>query len=1168
MNKVSCRRVSGNRFRCCVSVALLAVSIGLTSHLCCQTASSGALAGVTLDISGALLPGVSINVVRDDGNEARSTTSDAEGRFRILLLSPGSYHLQANKTDFEPISLSDLPISVTETLRVDLHLHLATRVEHVQVSLESAVVQTESSALGRVINAAMISELPLVTRNFTQLTGLSPGVAVGVYNAGELGSGGTALSQVGASNDGVFVHGSRSYDNNWQLDGVSVSDVLGSGAASGGIPIPNPDTLQEFKVQTGLYDASFGRAAGANVSVITKSGTNDYHGTIFEFLRNDFLNANDFFLNATHQERPSLKQNQFGIAFGGPIEKDRLLLFGSYQGTRQVNGLAAGQARIGCAASLSEPPITNDRSPAALGKLFGGMRGALGGVAIRSDGSNINPVALDFLNFKLPDGSLLIPTPQTVDPAKAFAASGFSSFSLPCTFDEDQGLVNLDYAVSTNNRIAARFFMAHSDQLVTVPGSGRNPVANTRGFKSPVGSDFIVFSVAQTYVASSGFLNEARLGFVRARTKSRSETPFNWSDMGVFEGEMNHNNELPNLNILGSVSMASAIPRTYTQNTFSFSDTFSLIRGAHAMKFGGALARLKQYLDIVGIGSSVQFLSWPDFLLGLNANNNGTGKFSNVFASSDNYGLLNRNFAAWEGSAFAQDDFRITRALTLNAGLRYERIGQFGDSLGRNSSFDFSKADANPPPSGSLAGYIVASNFPGTLPPGVMRVDNPSGTYGRGQNAIAPRIGFAWQIVPAIHEFLLRGGYGIYYSRPTGQASSASISGAPFSLLRSSTGQANAAATLQSPFTQPFPTLNSFPAFVPYSAATSLTAQSSSPNFRPALAQQFSLNVQAALRQYWLLEIGYVGARGTHLQRFRSLNQALDASREHPIRDVTSNTLANIGSRVPIPGIAPDSLRELESDGSSWYNALEASLAKRLGRELHFLASYTFSRTLDTDGANINGTSAGTTLTIGDQNSPRQRWGRVSFDRTHRFVFSTTWTLPGPAGRLSRAILGDWALAAIATIQSGSALTIAYTNSTNVFGISQDRSQLSDTCSKSQFMVKGSVQSKLNGYFNSACFTKPPIIGADGVGTAFGNSATGLVDGPGQANVDMALSKTIALNWPIENSRLRLRAEFYNALNHPQFASPDTNISSSTFGVITSTAVNPRVGQLALTYAF
>jgi hypothetical protein len=207
--------------------------------------------------------------------------------------------------------------------------------------------------------------------------------------------------------------------------------VQGTGAASGGVPIPNPDAIQEFKVQTALYDASYGRYAGANISVITRSGSNAYHGGMFEFLRNDVLNANDFFANQTGQRRPSLKQNQFGFDIGGPIRKDKLLFFGSYQGTRQVNGVAAGQARTGCTASLSTPPLTNDRSAAALGKLFAGMTGALGGAAVKADGSNINPVALALLNFKLPDGTFLIPTPQTIDPTKSFATQGFSFLSQP-----------------------------------------------------------------------------------------------------------------------------------------------------------------------------------------------------------------------------------------------------------------------------------------------------------------------------------------------------------------------------------------------------------------------------------------------------------------------------------------------------------------------------------------------------------------------------------------------------------------------------------------------------------------------------------------------------------------------------------------------------------------
>jgi len=1151
--------------RSILSVGLIAVL--LSSGLHGQTVSTGALAGVALDSSGAQLPGVLLCLSNWETGHTESATSDERGRFSFLLLSPGTYQLQASRTDFNPLNLTEVHIALTETLRLELRLKLATHSERVLVSSEPLMIQTDSAALGRVVNETSVSELPLVTRNFAQITGLAPGVAVGVYNAGELGLGGTALSQIAKSNDGIFVHGARSYDNNFQIDGISVSDVQGSAAGSGGIPIPNPDSIQEFKVQTGLYDAGYGRYAGANVSLITKTGGNDFHGTVFEFFRNEVLNANDFFLNRTEQPRPPLRDNQFGFVFGGPIKKEKLLFFGSYQGTRQVNGVAAGQSRIACSASLSQPPLTDDRSPAALASMFSGMAGALGGVAIKADGSNINPTALALLNFKLPNGSFLIPTPQTVDTTRPFAQQGFSVFTEPCHFSENQFLTNVDYLIGAHSKLTARFFLAADDETVTFPGNGLNPAGNIPGFPSPSDSGFRVLSIGHTYSFRNGWLNEAQFGYVRTRTSTEAQTPFNWSDVGVAEGEMNFNNELPSLEIAGSLSLASGFPRTITQNSFVFGDDLSFVHGAHTLRLGGSITRFQDNINIVGLGSFVQFLSWPDFLLGLDAESNGT-KFSNVFASFDDFGLTYRAYRVWEGTGFAQDDYRIGKSLTLNIGLRYERLGQFGDKLGRNSSFDLSKADANPPPDGSVAGYIVASNFPGAILPGVIQVNNEFGNYGKGQNTIAPRIGFAWQFLPRASALVLRGGYGIYYSRPSGQAFYQNVFGAPYSEFRLISGQANADATFQSPFAQPFPTSESFPVFPAYSPSTSTTIYAVSPGFRPTMVQQYSLNVQTELHRGWLLEVGYVGTRGMHLVRQRSLNQALSASASHPIRGVTADTVANIQLRVPILGVPPDSLVVLESEGGSWYNGLEVSLTKRLSYGLQLLASYTFSKTLDTDGADINSTSSGNALTLGDQNSPNQRWGRASFDRTHRFILSETWEIPSPPTGLQREFLGGWELAAIVTIQSGSALTIADTNANNVFGISEDRAELTGICAKNQLVTSGSTASKLNNYFNLSCFATPPVIAADGIGTAFGNSATGIVSGPGQANVDLCLSKNIPIKWPSERTSLQFRTELYNALNHPQFANPDTNFTSPTFGLISSTAVNPRLIQLALRLAF
>jgi Carboxypeptidase regulatory-like domain/TonB dependent receptor len=1164
---MSCGRRSPVSPSALALIGVIVIAFLISRPALSQSASTGAVVGVTFDSSGAVVPDATLELFKDGDQEKRKSVSDANGRFEFLSLPPGRYVLQANKINFDPLRVTNLNVHVTETLRLDMRFRIATHIESTQVLSEPRMLQPDSSALGNVVNARAVSDLPLVTRNFAQIAGLSPGVVMGVYNAGELGLGGIALTQIATSNDGIYVHGARSYDNNYQIDGISVNDVQGSGASSGGIPIPSPDAIEEFKMQTALYDAAYGRYGGANVSLVTKSGSNVFHGSAFEFFRNNVLNANDFFLKQTGQPRAALRQNQYGFTLGGPIAKDKLLFFISYQGTRQINGLASGQARVACTASLSEPPLTNDRSPASLGKLFGGMSGALGGEAVNADGSNINPAALNLLNLKLPNGTYLIPTPQTVVSSNSFDQQGFSVFTEPCDYNQNQFSTNFDYLATAKSRLSLRFLFGLDGENVTFPGNGVNPAGNIPGFPSSLDDDFALLSLAHTYTFNSNLLNEARFGFLRTTSDTKATTAFKWSDIGVSEGEMSENNELPSLSILGSVSVASGFPRKFAQNTFVFADNLSFFHEKHTIRVGGSVTRLQDDVNLLGLGSLLRFLSWPDFLLGLSAADNGSA-FSNVFASLDDFGLTTREYRQWEASAFVQDDYRIAKTFTVNLGLRYERLGQFGDDSGKNASFDVAKADPNPPASGSLAGYLVASNFPGTAPAGVERTGNTFGNYGEGQNTFGPRVGFAWQVFPNLNRFLVRGGYGAYYSLPTGQAFYQNLLGAPFSEFRIKSGAANAVASFATPFQQPFPTPSSFPLFPVYSPTSAVTVYSIAPGFRPSMIQQFSLNIQAEFSEGWLLQVGYVGARGTHLMRQRSLNQALAASSSSPIRGVTDNTLANLGLRVPILGIPPDSLQEMESEGSSWYNGLEASLTKRMSRGLQFIASYTFSKTLDTDGADVNSTSTGNALTLGNQDSPAQRWGRASFDRTHRFVFSETWALPGPTSGISHKVLAGWELAAVATIQSGTALTIGYTNASNVFGIDEDRAQLSGACSKGQLVTGGTINSKLNNYFNVACFASPPIIGADGIGTAFGNSETGIVDGPGQANLDLAVSKTTALNWPVEGSAFQLRAEFFNTFNHPQFANPDTTFGSPTFGVINGTAVNPRVMQLALKFIF
>lgn len=1146
-----------------LSVAYLISVVSIVA----QTANTGALTGTVTDPAGAVIPAVRIVVINEATGERREVESQENGSYMVSLLPPGSYHVEFFKAGFKLAVKSGLPVNVTETTRLDVQLELGSVEERVTVNSEAQLLQTESSALGRVVDQTMISNLPLVTRNYTQIATLSPGVAADVTNASELGRGS------GGESGGAFrAHGTFGRDNNFQMNGVQINDLQASGFLSGGVAIPNPDAIQEFKVQTGLYDASYGRNAGANINVVTKSGTNEFHGTLFEFFRNDALNANEFFRNRTGQKRGVLKQNQFGFTLGGPIEKDALLFFISYQGTRQRNGIGGGAT-----SNLFSPPFTNDRSRAALGRLFAGQTGIFGGVAVAADGSNISPQALALLNLKLPNGQFVIPTPQVVDPTRPFALQGFSAFSIPASFDEDQFIVNLDYSQTERSKFASRFFFANSRQNLPLPPTniGGPPAP---GFPWLTDNRFRNLSVSHTYTFSPSLLNQAEFGFNHIAAPTIQQQLFKWSDVGVKAS--GSANDFPAASIVGSLTLGgNGQGLDLVQNHFTFQDSVTYIRGRHTFRFGGGITR--SHLDLMNfhfLGGLI-FQSWPDFLLGLPAGpvasgGNGT-PFSNVFASIDIPGLLDRAWRLTDGNLYIQDDIKLTNSFALNLGLRYERLENLGDKLGRNSGFDIALANPNPPASGTLEGFVVSKNFPGPVPAGVKQLNNAYGIRGEHQNNLGPRVGFAWQLPETFLRFtermVLRGGYGIYYTRATGQPFIQLATSPPFALLRFLAGLPNAAAS----FAKPFGPDLTFPQFPVYSPTTQRSIAFIDQGYRPPVTQQFGLNVQADLGRGLLLEIGYVGTRGTHQIQNRSLNQALLASAINPIRGQTTNTVANIPLRVPIQGFTAPGLNSIDSSASSWYHGLEASLTKRLSRGLQFLAAYTFSHAYSTSGRFT--AASGTAGIAGNQNDPRANYGRSDFNREHRFVLSYVYQLPSPRrfNRFFNQMLSGWAVAGVTTIQSGLPLSLTGTNANNVFGITTDRAQLAPGCTHNDLATSGSIQSRIDNYFNRNCILRNAsgtaiwrIIGDDGRATDFGNSGVGIVTGPGQNNSDIAIIKRTPFGLLGESSHIEFRAEFFNAFNHPQFGNPNTNVSSTTFGVISTTSVNPRIIQFALKLNF
>lgn len=1105
-----------------------------------QTANTGALNGTVSDPSGGVIPNATITVINQSTGARRSAVTGSNGSYLVPLLPPGLYQLKVAKDGFQETLITGVNISVAETHTTNVRLRIGTVNQTVAVSSQGELLKTSGAALGNVTDERMVDNLPLVTGNYTQILGLSPGVSADVNDAATLGSG----------TDTVSAHGQVVSDNNFQMNGLGVNDLFFGGPE---VPIPNPDTIQEFKVQTGQYDASFGRDAGANVDVLTKGGGNQLHGTVFEFLRNDDFNANDFFLNQARLPRGELKQNQFGATAGGPVVKDRLFFFASYQGTRQKNGLDPT-----CLGNFLTPTqissSASSRTAAALGAAFAGQPGLLG-PPVAADGSNITPQAIALLNTTISGGGFLIPAPQNPD--------GSSSVSEGCPFNEDQFMTNADFIQSAKSTWSERFFWADNDlanNFTTNAGTGGG---NVPGFPTTVDSRFRYFSLSNSYIFTPSLVNQVIIGFGRTvrldttqqptvTVPGQSAGPLTLGSLGVSAPA---NDSLhPSIAVLGGFAIGgNGQGFNSFENNYSFSDSLSYTHGRHSFHFGGGLSRQEINFESFTFPGLVVFGNMPDFLTG------------NPILVADLQGLLDRAWRAWNGDAYAQDDIRMNSRLTINLGLRYEREGVIGDALGRSSNYNPNLLNPNPPAGGTLAGVVVASNFNASLPAGVTRGANSAAIDGDGQNDFAPRVGYAYD-VPGTKRLVLRGGYGMYFTRSTGQLFLQLIAVPPFSDFR--VVQPAVGTTFASPFA-PVP---SFPNFAPlaYSPSTALAPQIFSPTYQPSVLQEYSNSLQAELLPNLVLEVGYDGVRGTKLADERAFNQALDAT-VTPIRGQTTNTLANLGLRTPFEGFSTGAT-ELETAGALWYNALDVSLNKRFSNGLQFLVAYTWARSLTDANGYSTATGQGANL-VGNQNDARSRYGPDGFVRPQRLVVSYLYNLPGPHNEFSLEgrFLAGWGVSGITTIQSGEPLTITTVDATNAFGITgaglnPDPAEIAPGCKAGQLVTPGSIQSKLSDYFNQSCFTTPPVITSDG-GTAFGNAGPGIVSGPDQVNFDFALMKRTPFG-SNDNRNVEFRAEFFNLFNHTQFGQPDALEGLPDFGVISSTIVSPRVIQLALKLNF
>lgn len=1201
-------------------LALTFLSMAFSPQLLGQSATTGALTGTVRDSSGAVIPNATVTVTSIATGQARTTATSGSGTYTVGFLPPGNYQVKFEASGFTAVSVPSVTVNVTETPELDQVLSVGSQAQQVEVRGEAEMVQTTSSTVGTVVAGDTLTDLPLTSRNYTTLLGLTAGSNVGVFDAAALGRG----------TQDIAVNGSSTFQNNYQQDGSSLFSYSGHGLNSDGnsnlgVGIVNPDSIQEYKIQTSLFDASYGRNPGANVNVVTKAGTNQFHGTVFEFFRNTVLNANDFFRKISppvggvpNDGRQVLNQNQFGGVLGGPVKKDKLFFFAAYQETRQINGISS--------AGFSDPSLVGipagSRSTAAFRSALGaafcpggsattGTTGKTqnGGTQVACNGSNINQVALNILNLKLANGSYYVPSSST-------GLNQNVTYSLPARFTEHQAVGNVDYVLNDHNTLTGRWFYAN-DPTFAPMGCGAATSGSTLTLCLPGGPGTILIEneyavLKLTSILTNNLVNEARFAPQRDFLDPTNGVPFTDTQVGISP-------ILPSYNVLDTITVSGlfqmggvfALGSGKATSSWAAADQISWSHGKHTIRAGFEYDRLRNDVHLPGFNlGSLTFPTFQDFLLGLPGcspslsaaacaasaaagltNGSSTSNISNsgAAASVTPPGGLVHYLRNPEASAFVQDDFKIRSNLTLNLGLRWEYDGMLKDTGGLLSNVWPSLAALVPvpgptPATGTLAGFVVPSNFnfaefPAPPVGGVFQNNRTISIENNPPNRnFAPRVGFAWKPF-ASDRFVVRGGGGYFYDFVGQHAyDQSSAQGQPYSVTVGASGAANVNSSFAQPY-NPAITVGWLPRWVNINTATqsgtsaNLNTVGVGPIYLTPLTYQWNLNTQYEFLPSWVLEVGYVGSRGIHQvpdlsASNRNVNQALLASPTDPLNGITTNTVANASVRVPYLGFAPSGLGLDLTDNDTKFNSLQVTVRKQMSHGLEMQAAYTYARSFDTSYSD------------GYNNPLIKVYGLNQNYRPQRLAINYSWNIPfGQHDGFMGKVANGWSLAGVTIVQDGTALTVVDSRGGSIYGFGPG-SPVSSTAEFAAGMgsanvgTAGGVQQRLGGatgglgYFNKAAFGLTPVIGN---GTGYGDAGLGIILGPGEFNFDATIQKVTKVGGLREDATLVFRAEFFNAFNHPQFNNPtgsQLDFSNSQFGQITSTSVNPRLIQFALKYAF
>jgi hypothetical protein len=1073
----------------------LLVALLLPMYAAAQTVS-GTILGTVTDSSGSVIPNAKVTIVNEGTGLTRTVQTDTNGEYTAPSLPTGRYTVITELTGFKTTTVSNIELGVDQRVRLTTKLEVGTMTESVSVEAASPLVQTSSSELGTTVTSAQIEALPLNGRNFVNLTRTLPGVLRGIPGANIDGAGSLAW-RASAS---FSANGQRTRDNNFMLDGVDNNETWLQTV----VIFPSVDALDEFKLQTSTYSAEFGRSLGGVVNLQIKSGTNALRGSAFEFHRDDAFDANNFFNNRAHRDKPDFTQNQFGGTLGGPVFRDKTFFFGDYQGHRENQGqtflstvptLAMRGGDFSELTRVIYDPQTRQPFP---------------GNSIPAD--RLDTVAKNIL-------SQLYPEPNT---GGSRAANGqiINNYLInPVKLRQDNQFdVKVDHNLTKTNRFFTRYSYekTHRLQPATLPHGDAG--ATFGAGDGNIKAQSVAFNDTQTL--GNNLLNEFRFG---------------WSSIKFFMTSIDYGTNpaaavgIPGINFSPVTSAMTQLtfqnirnlgansnqPLITNQNDFQLFDNVTRTAGKHTMKAGGSITlRSREILNADNIVGQFQFnnnqtsncagqpagcslnsatgFDVASFMLGLTSQ-----KIRNLSGITESGEVLTYTEKRPEYALYLQDDWRTTTKLTVNLGLRWDVYPPWTEVDDRQSNFD--------PSNGA---FVIASD---NAQMGGVHVGRYLQTYSKGD--VGPRFGFAYDL-DGTGKTLVRGGFGVFWNFSPGGTSSSKAQNQPFL-------QSTALTPTPSSYGVNLPMytgLDTPTGVNPSASPAGNTRSAFALNFRDAYARQWNINVQRGIATNYMVEAAYVGSQGRHMVLKVDVNQA------PPVVGVTDQN-------VNRPYIKVDpllrSVSQAQSIGKVDYNGLLLKFQRRFANNFSFLNSYTLGKSMDYASDNEAGITNAYDL--------QYNWGPSDYDVRH--TLSSSWVYEVPWAR--NALYGGWQVNGILYLRGGLPLTIGQTQGVQSTGTGNRPNQVCDA---------NLSHPTIDKWFDTACFVRTPDI----TGT-YGDEKRGAVRGPGSFNIDASLIK----NTKIGKFSTEFRIEAFNVLNHPQFANPNTTFDNAAGGTISAMLSSP-----------